>query len=34
LDLAEFVPHLGGIMVDTVIVTDVFLVLEIITEKL
>jgi hypothetical protein len=34
LDLAEFVPHLSGIMVETVIVTDVFLVLEIITEKL
>jgi hypothetical protein len=34
LDLAEFVPHLSGIMVEAVIVTDVFLMLEIITEKL
>jgi len=34
LDIAEFVSYLSGLMVEAVIVTDSFLVLEIITEKL
>lgn len=32
-DLAEFVPHLSGVIEEALIVTDIFIELEIITEN-